>query len=80
MKPSPLNGKGKARHVRPKARVGRQSRDADFTDWYTVDATNENGILVLEDINEHPFRVERSCCSSIMLEFCHVRRRLFSVL
>lgn len=39
--------------------VGRQSCDADFTDWYTVDAKIENGILVLEDINEHPFRVER---------------------
>lgn len=39
----------------------------------------ENGILVLEDINEHPFRVNACCCSSIMLEFCHVRRRLFSV-
>lgn len=39
----------------------------------------ENGILVLEDINEHPFRVERMLLQLIMREFCHVRRRLFSV-
>ena len=29
--------------------------DADFTDWYTVDAKKMRRILVLEDINEHPF-------------------------
>lgn len=62
------------RHV-----VGRQSCDADFTDWYTVDAKIENGILVLEDINEHPFRVERMLLQLYHAEFCHVRRRLFSV-
>lgn len=35
-----IEWQGKARHVRPKARCGRQSCDADFTDWYTVDAKN----------------------------------------
>jgi muramoyltetrapeptide carboxypeptidase len=39
--------------------VGRQSGDDNLADWHAVAAANRNGILVLEDINEHPFRVER---------------------
>jgi muramoyltetrapeptide carboxypeptidase len=39
--------------------VGRQSGDDNLADWHAVAAANRDGILVLEDINEHPFRVER---------------------
>ena len=37
----------------------------------------DGGILVLEDINEHPFRVERMLCSCITPVFWNVNPRLF---
>jgi muramoyltetrapeptide carboxypeptidase len=39
--------------------VGRKSGDADLADRHAVAAAIRDGILVVEDINEHPFRVER---------------------
>ncbi|VDZ78529.1 Muramoyltetrapeptide carboxypeptidase [Salmonella bongori] len=39
--------------------MGGESGDVDLTYRYALDAGYRQGYLVLEDINEHPFRVER---------------------
>ena len=42
-----------------RASSGAVTGDAGLAHRHAVDAANQDGILVLEDINEHPFRVER---------------------
>jgi muramoyltetrapeptide carboxypeptidase len=39
----------------------------------------DDGILVLEDINEHPFRSSECCCSFIMPVFLRVSRSCWAV-